>query len=68
MGEDVVVVGGVGVFVVVGTGFEEGSVDVEILDSIGVLLTTGVGDISEVIVLFDCNSAGEIVANFCLSS
>ena len=60
---DVIEVDGVGVFVIAGTVFVEGFVDVVIIDSGGELLTFAVGDIAELVVLTDGNSIGELVAN-----
>lgn len=64
---DVVEVDGVGVFVIAGTVFVEVFVDVVIIDSGDDMLTFGVGDIAELVVLTDGNSIGEFVANSCCS-
>ena len=61
----VVEVNGVGVFVIAGTVFAEGFVDVVIIDSGDDLFTFGVGDIAELVMLTDGNSVGELVANSC---
>jgi len=63
----VVEMDGVGVFVIAGTVFVEGFVDVVIIDSGDDLFTFGVGNITEFVVLADGISVGELVENSCCS-